>query len=54
MNAQEPADRPLPKSINDFGLKLGYLYFISVISRTAVEKVLGARFNKYEIAIFWV
>jgi len=46
INAQEPADSPPPKSMNDFGLKLGYLYLISVMRRTAVAKVLGALFNK--------
>lgn len=46
MKAHEPAERPPPKSKNDLGLKLGYLYFIYVMSLTAVAKERGARFNR--------
>lgn len=46
VKAQEPAERPAPKSRKDFGLNPGYLYFISVIILTAVAKLLGALFSK--------
>lgn len=53
MKAQEPADSPPPKSRKDLGLKFGYLYLIYVINLTAVAKVRGALFNRYDIVMFW-